>query len=71
MATVRMLICFLFSVSFFTGDKLGRRWSIWLAMILVVIGAVLQTTAFNVPHLVIGRVICGFGTGIKTSTVPM
>jgi predicted MFS family arabinose efflux permease len=40
-------------------------------MTLVVIGAVLQTTAFNVPHLVIGRVICGFGTGIKTSTVPM
>lgn len=43
----------------------------WLAMAWVIVGAILQATAFTVPHLVIGRLITGAGTGIKTSTVPM
>ena len=34
-------------------------------------GATLQTSAQNAPHLIIGRVITGFGTGIDSSTVPM
>lgn len=34
-------------------------------------GAVLQASAFSRAHLVIGRIICGVGTGIDTSTVPM
>lgn len=38
---------------------------------LVLVGASLQTSAYTVPHLVIGRVITGFGTGIDSSTVPM
>jgi sugar porter (SP) family MFS transporter len=42
----------------------------WLAMVLVIVGATLQASAFTVPHLVIGRVVTGFGTGLKTSTVP-
>lgn len=50
---------------------LGRRWSMWLAMAFVVVGATLQTSAFTVAHLVVGRVITGFGTGIDSSTVPM
>ncbi|KAH7390018.1 general substrate transporter [Pyrenochaeta sp. MPI-SDFR-AT-0127] len=58
-------------MNFFMGEKLGRRKTIWVAMAFVFIGATLQTTAFNVPHLVVGRVITGFGTGLKTSTVPM
>ncbi|KAJ4156577.1 hypothetical protein NW754_008210 [Fusarium falciforme] len=40
-------------------------------MALVIVGATLQATAYKVPHLVIGRVVTGFGTGMKTSTVPM
>lgn len=58
-------------VNFFIGERLGRRRTIWLAMVIVIIGAILQTTAFTVPHLVIGRLVTGAGTGIKTSTVPM
>lgn len=58
-------------VNFFLGEMLGRRKTIWVAMGFVMVGATLQTTAFTVPHLVIGRVITGFGTGLKTSTVPM
>jgi MFS family permease len=59
------------TVNFFVGDLLGRRKNIWLAMGFVLIGATLQTSAYNVPHLIVGRIITGFGTGIKTSTVPM
>jgi hypothetical protein len=40
-------------------------------MVFVLIGASLQTSAFTVAHLIVGRVVTGFGTGIKTSTVPM
>lgn len=57
--------------NFFLGERLGRRKTIWTAMVFVVIGAILQATAFHVPHLVIGRVVTGLGTGMKTSTVPM
>ncbi|KXH54058.1 hypothetical protein CSAL01_01964 [Colletotrichum salicis] len=58
-------------LNFIFGEKLGRRKTIWTAMGLVIIGATLQATAFTVPHLVIGRLVTGFGTGMKTSTVPM
>jgi MFS family permease len=59
------------SVNYVVGEKLGRRRAIWIAMAFVLVGAVLQTTAFTVPHLIVGRLVTGFGTGIKTSTVPM
>jgi MFS family permease len=58
-------------VNFSLGEKLGRRKTIWTAMCFVLIGATLQTSAYSVPHLVVGRLITGVGTGIKTSTVPM
>ncbi|KAK5054398.1 hypothetical protein LTR84_001288 [Exophiala bonariae] len=58
-------------VNFFIGDWLGRRRMMWVAMGLVLVGASLQTSAYTVPHLIIGRVITGFGTGIDSSTVPM
>jgi MFS family permease len=35
------------------------------------VGAILQTTAYSVPHIMIARFITGIGTGIETSTVPM
>lgn len=52
------------------GDKLGRRRMMWLAMCFILVGASLQASSFSVPHLVIGRIITGFGTGIDSSTVP-
>lgn len=58
-------------MNFFVGEILGRRKTIWTAMGFVLIGAALQASAYTIPHLVIGRVVTGFGTGLKTSTVPM
>ena len=37
----------------------------------IIVGAILQCTAFSVPHLMVARFITGIGTGIETSTVPM
>ncbi|KAJ5731199.1 general substrate transporter [Penicillium malachiteum] len=61
----------LVALNFFVGENLGRRKTMWLAMAVVIVGAILQTAAFTVPHLGIGRIVTGAGTGIKTSTVPM
>ena len=58
-------------LNFFIGDYLGRRLAMWFAMCWIIVGAVLQTTAFSVPHLLIARYVTGIGTGIETSTVPM
>ncbi|VUC29963.1 unnamed protein product [Clonostachys rosea] len=58
-------------VNFFTGEKLGRRKTIWMAMSFIILGTSPQTSSFHVPHLIVGRIITGIGTGLKTSTVPM
>lgn len=58
-------------LSFLLGDILGRRRSIWLAMALIVVGATLQASSYTLAHLIVGRVITGFGTGIDSSTIPM
>lgn len=58
-------------ISFAIGDLLGRRKMIWLAMGLIIVGATLQTSAYSLAHLIVGRLITGFGTGIDSSTVPM
>lgn len=59
------------TLAFLLGDVLGRRRMIWLAMALIIVGASLQASAYTLTHLIIGRVITGFGTGIDSSTVPM
>lgn len=59
------------AVTFFIGEKLGRRWTIWVAMAFVMVGTALQISAFHVGHLIVGRIVTGMGTGLKTSTVPM
>ena len=58
-------------INFFIGDILGRRKMIWVAMGLIIVGATLQTSAYSLAHLITGRIITGFGTGIDSSTVPM
>ena len=58
-------------VNFFIGDMFGRRRMIWIAMGLILVGASLQASAYKLGHLIAGRVVTGFGTGIDSSTVPM
>ncbi|KAI0016382.1 putative MFS glucose transporter [Xylariomycetidae sp. FL0641] len=50
-------------------DILGRRKSLMLASIIWVIGSVLQLSAQNIGHLIVGRVISGLSIGITSSQV--
>ncbi|KAG2067673.1 general substrate transporter [Suillus decipiens] len=52
------------------GDKLGRRRTIALGGTIMMIGAILQTTAFSFIQLTFARILTGYGNGLVTSTVP-
>ncbi|RFU34871.1 hypothetical protein B7463_g1442, partial [Scytalidium lignicola] len=55
----------------FVGLPFGRRNCVLLGDGLIIVGGIIQSTAFSVPHIIVGRVIAGFGIGCVSSTVPM
>ena len=57
--------------SAFYGEKLGRRWTIMSGTVVMIIGSLLQTTAYTRAHMIVARVVAGFGLGIVNSTVPV
>ncbi|KAG1854934.1 general substrate transporter [Suillus subalutaceus] len=52
------------------GDRLGRRRTIFLGGSIMMIGAILQITAFSFAQLTFSRILTGYGNGLITSTVP-
>ncbi|KAE8144728.1 general substrate transporter [Aspergillus avenaceus] len=63
--------CFAGSIpTIWVGNWLGRRKTIFFGSFIMVIGAILQCTAYHLPQLIIGRLVTGFGNGMNTSTVP-
>ena len=61
--------CFLGAImTIWLGDLLGRRRTIFLGSAIMVVGATLQTSAFSLPHLIVGRIVTGIGNGMNTST---
>merc|ERR1711939_879679 len=57
------------------GDWLGRRRSIYIGAVVMVIGVIIQLAAVPVGggatgQFIVGRAITGVGNGINTSTVP-
>ncbi|KAJ5081282.1 hypothetical protein NUU61_009546 [Penicillium alfredii] len=63
--------CFAGSIpTIWIGNMLGRRRAIFLGSFIMCIGAILQTTSYDLAQLVVGRLVTGFGNGINTSTVP-
>lgn len=53
------------------GDHFGRRKSIVFGCTILTIGAILQTAAYGIPQLIIGRFVAGLGNGINTTTIPV
>ncbi|KAJ4402468.1 hypothetical protein N0V91_007182 [Didymella pomorum] len=53
------------------GEKLGRRKCIMLGCIVLSIGAALQSAAFGIPQMIVGRIVAGLGNGMNTSTIPV
>lgn len=52
------------------GRMLGRRRMIITSQWVCIAGTILQTTAFTIPHLIVGRIVTGIATGMATSTIP-
>lgn len=48
-------------------DRLGRRMAIQIASVDWIIGAVLQCSAQNVAHIVVGRIVSGLAIGVTSS----
>lgn len=57
--------------AFVLGDKLGRRKTIALGLILNLIGATLQFLSWGLPQMIIGRVVNGLGIGLTSTTTPV
>ena len=57
------------TAAFFCGSRLGRKRTILLGIGICLIGAIVQSVTTNMAELVTGRIICGIGVGLMTSTV--
>lgn len=55
----------------YTGDRLGRRWIIFLGALCTLIGEAIECSAFGLAQLIVGRVIIGLGIGQLSATVPV
>ncbi|KAJ5970565.1 uncharacterized protein N7479_000483 [Penicillium vulpinum] len=58
-------------INIFTGDRLGRKWSVFTGSVISTFGCALQAGAINLPMLIIGRFIAGVAVGMLTSVIPM
>lgn len=57
---LRVQGCFFGAIAcIWIGDVLGRRKTIFLGSLIMIIGAALQCSAFNLGHFISGRVITG------------
>ncbi|KAG7907566.1 hypothetical protein KL906_003647 [Ogataea polymorpha] len=57
--------------SFVFGERLGRRWSIIIGCLTLSVGAAIQTSAYGVAQLIVGRIVAGLGNGMNTATIPV
>lgn len=53
------------------GNRFGNRRIILMGSFILVIGAILQTSAYHVPQMIIGRFIGGLGNGMNTASIPV
>ncbi|KIV83991.1 hypothetical protein PV11_05971 [Exophiala sideris] len=54
----------------FLGDKWGRRGTVWVGMLFMVVGGTLQASAWSIGQLVVGRLLSGIGLGLQVATIP-
>ena len=69
MTSIYNIGCFVGAMStIFTGDIFGRPKQILLGSTVIAVGAIIQTAAYGVPQMMVGRVVAGVGTGMNTAT---
>ncbi|PVH98502.1 general substrate transporter [Periconia macrospinosa] len=52
-------------------DRYGRRWSMGIGDMIMIIGAIIQTASMNRAMYMISRFVIGFGLTIASSSAPM
>ena len=69
MTSIYNIGCFVGAMStIITGDIFGRPRQIILGSTIIAVGAAIQTSAYGVPQMMVGRVVAGVGTGMNTAT---
>ncbi|KAI4867442.1 general substrate transporter [Hypoxylon rubiginosum] len=64
--------CFFGAITaFYIGEVIGRKKTVLVGTVIMTIGAILQTSSFSVPHMIVARIITGIGNGINTATAPV
>ncbi|KAK8152464.1 general substrate transporter [Phyllosticta citrichinensis] len=53
------------------GDKLGRRKSVLIGTVWMLIGTAIQASATTMGQLIVGRIVTGLGNGMNTSSIPV
>ncbi|KIM96736.1 hypothetical protein OIDMADRAFT_32656 [Oidiodendron maius Zn] len=53
------------------GEQIGRRKSIAIGCVTMIIGAILQATSYGRVQMIIARIVSGMGMGAINSTVPV
>ena len=57
--------------AFIWGEKIGRKWSIIAANLIVIVGATIQTASYSYWQMFASRIIAGVGVGLSTVAVPI
>ncbi|GME53024.1 putative sugar transporter stl1 protein [Neofusicoccum parvum] len=57
--------------AFVFGEQIGRKRSIILANIIVIVGAAIQTASYSYAQMFVSRIIGGVGVGLSTVAVPI
>lgn len=47
------------------GNRLGRKRTVLLGCVIMVVGGIIQTTTHGAAQLIVGRLISGLGNGMK------
>lgn len=55
--------------SLFLGDRLGRLKMIFCGHAIIILGAILQSSAYGLPQFIVARIVTGLGTGVNTVTM--
>ncbi|EME42715.1 hypothetical protein DOTSEDRAFT_175986 [Dothistroma septosporum NZE10] len=58
-------------ITSFVGERLGRRRSIFGGVVVMIVGAILQATAYTRAHMIVARIVAGVGLGAINSTAPV
>lgn len=55
------------AAQFVIGDRVGRKWNNVAGAVVVMIGAILQTSSYSLAQFLVGRVVAGLGLGTMTT----